>query len=241
LIINMEKQINSIKEQILNEIKSGKVKMRPKFYFILKFLLFGLCIIIFFAISLYLFSFIFFILNINGAWLLTGFGLGGIKSLLISLPWFLILIAVILVLLIEFFIASFNFAYRRPLIYSIAIVLLFAIIGGVLVPKTSLHQNLLLSAEKEKLPIFGPFYLNYSRIHFPDTHTGIVSSLSEEVIEIRELDGQMLRIPILGKEILPSNEKIEREDIIIMMGEKIKKFDRNCPCYQNSQHQLKMK
>lgn len=244
----MEKQTDSIKNNILEEIKSGKIKMRPKIYFWVKLVFFIFLVVILFLVSVFLISFILFVLNISGGWFLTKFGWGGIKSLFLSLPWLLILIALIFVFLVEIIISSFGFTYRRPLVYSLASLLVFAIVCGFVVHKTPFHQNLLLSAEGENLSIFGPFYLNYSRMQFPDTQTGVVSSLSDEIIEIREPNGHLLRISVPEKELLMVGqkiekeiEKIERDDVIMIKGGKIEKIDKDSPCYEYHQRQNKKK
>jgi len=237
----MTEKINSIKEKIISEIKSGKIKMRPRLYFWLKILIFTLGVIIFSIIALFLISFVFFSLNLNGGWLLTGFGFPGIKYLFISIPWLLVIIVLIFIFLVELVIANFRFAYRRPLVYSLALLLLFAIVGGFFVHKTSLHQRLLLSAEKEELPILGPIYINYSKMRFPNTHTGVISSLSEGVIEIREPNGVLLRIPVPGKEMLLEGKKIKKGDVIIMMDKKIKKVDEDSSCFKYNQRKVKPK
>jgi signal transduction histidine kinase len=235
----MTEKINSIKEKIINEIKSGKIKMRPKIYFWVKLVLFIFLVAVLFLVSVFLISFILFVLNISGGWFLTKFGWGGIKSLFFSLPWLLILIALIFVFLVEIIISSFGFTYRRPLVYSLAGLLVFAVICGIIIHKTPFHQNLLLSAEGENLPIFGPFYLNYSRMQFPDTQTGVVSSLSDEIIEIREPNGVLLRISVPGKELLPADKKIEKGDVIMMVNKKIKKVKEDSPCYKYNQRRVK--
>jgi len=247
----MEKQTDSIKNNILEEIKSGKIKMRPKIYFWVKLVFFIFLVAILFLVSVFLISFILFVLNISGGWFLTRFGWGGIKSLFLSLPWLLILIALIFVFLVEVIISSFGFTYRRPLVYSLAGLMVFAVICGILVHKTSFHQNLLLSAEGENLSIFGQFYLNYSRMQFPGTQTGVVSSLSDEIIEIREPNGHLLRILVPPGTPLPPGLKmenngeiekqIEKDDVIMIKGGKIEKVDKDSPCYEYHQRQNKKK
>jgi hypothetical protein len=54
----MTEKVNSIKDKIINEIKSGKIKMRPKIYFWVKLVFFVFLIAILFLLTIFLVSFI---------------------------------------------------------------------------------------------------------------------------------------------------------------------------------------
>ena len=92
---NNNSQKSLITGEVLEKIKSGQVKMRPKAHFVLKTALVALGFILIILFVLYLISFIVFTLRMSGIWFAPGFGLYGIKIFLFSLPWLLILIAII--------------------------------------------------------------------------------------------------------------------------------------------------
>ena len=108
-------QEKSIKNKVLEAIKSGQVKMRPRWYFILKTILVALGIVMIFLTLLYLISFIIFILRITGIWFAPAFGFEGYGIFLFSLPWLLVIISVLFAIILEVLVKRYSFAYRHRL------------------------------------------------------------------------------------------------------------------------------
>ncbi len=108
----------SIKERVLEKIKSKHIKMRPKFYFVLKTVLLAVGFFMVGALVLFLISFISFHLRASGIWYLPGFGPRGWGIYLRLMPWFLILAGLILILMLEILSKRCSFVWRRPVIYS---------------------------------------------------------------------------------------------------------------------------
>ncbi|MBU4141685.1 hypothetical protein KKE99_02325, partial [Patescibacteria group bacterium] len=84
------KNQKSIKESILSVIKSGQVKMRPRWHFVLKTALAAFGVIILVLTVLYLASFIIFVLRQTGVLFVPAFGLQGWFAFFTNLPIFLI-------------------------------------------------------------------------------------------------------------------------------------------------------
>ncbi|MBI4708670.1 MAG: hypothetical protein HY764_00495 [Candidatus Portnoybacteria bacterium] len=217
--MNNKLEKNPLRSRVVEKIKSGEIKMRPKSYFILKggLVIFGIFII--FIISLFIASLVAFYLRASGALLLPIFGLGGLKFFLFSLPWILILVSLFFVIVLEMFVRNFSFAYHRPLIYSFLIVALLIVGGGVVVAKTSLHTALYNSAQEGHLPFVGAFYQNQKALP-PGADIGIVSTSSEGIIEIKTQKGQNLKVIISPKASFPNGKNIEAGDKVMVAGEK---------------------
>src|SRR5205823_1531144 len=96
-------QNNITQKNILDKIKEGKIKMKPRAYFIARTVFFALGVIILLLFLIYLASFIVFSLRVSGLVFLPGFGFSGVRILFGSLPWLLIFLAAALIVLLEFF------------------------------------------------------------------------------------------------------------------------------------------
>ena len=85
----------SMKNDVLKAIQAGQVKMRPKWQFITKAALMVLGVVLAALATLYLVSFIVFILRQTGVLFVPAFGPGAFGVFFMSLPWLLILLAAV--------------------------------------------------------------------------------------------------------------------------------------------------
>ena len=215
---NNNLQKSSIADKIIHQIKDDKIKMRPKIYFILKSaaIAFGIFFVALFI--LYLISFIVFALRASGVWYLPCFGLRGIKTLFIMLPWLLILISVILIIILEILVKHFAFAYRKPVLYSILFVVIFALLGSFAVDRMGLQSGLFKRAEQGNLPIAGEFYSGLGKARNKDMRRGIVSEITDNGFLIKTRNNDILEIIITSETNFPFNEEIQENDTIIVFG-----------------------
>ena len=215
---NNNSQKSSIADKIIHQIKDDKIKMRPKIYFILKSaaIAFGIFFVALFI--LYLISFIVFALRASGVWYLPCFGLRGIKTLFIMLPWLLILISVILIIILEILVKHFAFAYRKPVLYSILFVVIFALLGSFAVDRMGLQSGLFKRAEQGNLPIAGEFYSGLGKAENKDMRRGIVSEITDNGFLIKTRNNDILEIIITSETNFPFNEEIQENDTIIVFG-----------------------
>lgn len=209
----------SIKERVLEKIKSGQVKMRPKIYFILKTILIGGGILGFGIFVVFLISFIKFHLRASGIWYLPGFGFRGLRIYLRLLPWFLIFISAVLILVLEILAKRFSFVYRQPIFYSLLAIILITLIGGFIIEKTSLHPKLLLQAREGKLPLVGHAYRDFGMPRFQDVYRGVVEEVIENGFKIRTFDDQLLTVVLVRDTKFPFGEEIQKGDSVVVMGE----------------------
>ncbi|MCX6729920.1 MAG: hypothetical protein NT058_00240 [Candidatus Portnoybacteria bacterium] len=211
--MNSNQEKNSIKDRILNEIKKGDIKMHPKFTYALKAIFVILAVLILIAIMIFLMSFIVFSLENNGAQFLVGSGIGGVLFLMHSLPWVLILIILIAILLIESLIKRFKFAYRRPLIYSLLVVLVAGVACGLLMHHESFHRGI-------SCLINDAFYEEKENINLPNTYKGKILESDENFIRIEEINGKVIEAIFPTESFGFEEREIERGDRIIFIGPK---------------------
>ena len=130
----------------------------------------------------------------SGLWFMPGFGLNGIGILFRSLPYFLIILALALIIFSEFFAEHFAFVYKRPMIYSLSAIVLIVIISAMATSQTSMHAGIFQRARENNLPIIKPFYEQASNIRPENMHAGIILDINELDFNIQTLSGQNLRV-----------------------------------------------
>lgn len=80
---------DKITQNVLDQIKSGQVKMHSRTYFFLKTFLSVVLVMLVAALVWFFFSLILFSLQRHGAFYIPLFGLVGIKAFVASFPWFI--------------------------------------------------------------------------------------------------------------------------------------------------------
>jgi uncharacterized SAM-binding protein YcdF (DUF218 family) len=216
--MNNENQ-KSISETVISKIKERQIKMRPRIYFIFKIgiLAFGLAMLTLSAI--FLTSFIFFSIRQSGLFFLGNFGFSGIRIILFSMPWLLILGVVALIVTSEFFADHFQFVYKRPVMYSVLAIIIIVILGGVALDFTPLHANLLMNAQKGEPSIAGHFYREFGAPKIPDVHYGSISEITNDGFKINTNRGEELNI-IINENTQVFDKNIKEGDSVMVFGKK---------------------
>jgi len=207
-----------LREKVFEKIKSGQIAMRPKFYFALKTLLISGIIFLVVLLMAFLVSFISFHLRASGIWYLTAFGWQGLGVYLRLLPWFLIILSIVLILLLEILARRFSFVWRRPLFYSLLAIILIAVVGGFVIEKSSLHPQLFWQAREGKLLLMGPMYREFGMPRFRDVHRGVVEEVTENGFKIRTFDEQLLTVVLVREPRFPLEKEIKQGDSVVVMG-----------------------
>jgi hypothetical protein len=225
------KQNKSISEQIITAARSGKLKMRPKWQFILRASLWLVGLAAVLLALLYLFSLFLFITRRTGVWIAPIFGFHGILIFLTSLPWLLVLAVLVFVVILEILVRRYYFAYRLPLLYSALGVLLVVVAGGIVLAGTPLHDILSHCPRPGNLPPAG-----LGRIGGPPCGTGIYRDLDPQRLEnihrgvISDFDGgnfiltdnqqEALHIIITRKTRLPFGDDFTVGDMVVVVGDR---------------------
>lgn len=208
----------SIREDILAAIKSGQVKMRPKWHFVLKAVLAVLGVLILLLTIFYLASFIIFILRQTGILFVPVFGPQGWYAFFAHLPLFLIILLIIFIIILELLVRHYSFAYRRPLLYSVLGISILAAIGAFAVANSSFHGGMSKYAEKNRETFVGRFYGEYGRPRFRDVHRGMIIEMINSGFTMRNRREEVLTIIISRRTRLPLGADFSSGDIVVVFG-----------------------
>lgn len=203
----------------LEKIKIGDIHMKPKYYFLFKGTMLILGIILICCIAMYVASLMIFFLNSQDVITLSHFGFRGLHLLLISLPWFLILLLIILVILIELFIKRFALVYQRPLFYSLVIIIFLVVTGATLIERASLHRKVFAMTEHQHIPVVGPFYKKVNRAKPHPTQKGVIIDKKPTLFVVQTPQNEKIIVFITSSTTyIPHQESFTVQDTIIVMG-----------------------
>lgn len=160
----------SLKEKLMNEIKSGEVAMTPRVYFTLQWVALVGTIAAILLVTVFIVNFIFFSIRLNTSEQLLGFGPQGFGAFLHFFPWHLAITDITLVFLLQWLLRRFKFGYRIPLLYLIGGLILGAgLIGFALDRATPFNDR--LHEGRGRLP--GPMRGFYDGAKRPHKGSGI--------------------------------------------------------------------
>ena len=213
-----QQQKQSFQESIIAKIKNGKIKMHPRLYFILKALLVALAIFAVVLTVLYCLSFTVFMMRANGAWFLPRFGPPGARIFFGSLPWFLILATIVLILILEFLAKKFAIIYRRPIVYSIIGIVLIVSLGVFALDRTRFHPNLFRQARQGHWPIMESIYRQPGLTGLKDAHRGVVTELTDNGFKLKKLNDEILQITTDEKTRFFPDQNLDENDVVVVMG-----------------------
>jgi hypothetical protein len=170
---NQEKK--DVRQNIMNAIQGGRIKMRPKWHFVLKSALFILGVFIVLFLLLYFVSFTAFSVHQTGLDFAPGFGSRGWFDFIRYFPWFLVLLCIVFLGILEVLVRKFSFAYKKPLLYSALAIIALATLGGIAMAQSPFHPGFERFARRNHLPFAPDFYGHYeAQGQYDDIHRGTV-------------------------------------------------------------------
>lgn len=212
------RQQKTIKENILSTIKSGEIKMRPKWHFVLKTALAILGGAILALTILYLASFIIFFLRQTGLMFVPAFGWQGWYVFFSHLPIFLIILVLAFIVVLELLVRHYAFAYRRPLLYSAIGIFALVLIGSLMMANSRIHGGMLRYADNNKDTTIGRFYSDYGRPRFTDVHRGMIVNMMNDGFLMQDRREETMTVIITRRTRLPFGADFTSGDIVVVFG-----------------------
>ncbi|CAN5755144.1 hypothetical protein BH11PAT2_BH11PAT2_02130 [soil metagenome] len=148
----------SVRQAVLDKIRTGEVRRRPRAYFLLRVATAIVVSIVVLVVSVLVISFILFSVHESGEQFLLGFGGHGIQVFLQLFPWALAITAFVLLLVLEWVLRGFKFSYRIPLLNVFLGIVGVSVILSVLINFTPFHAHFLQVSNQGNLPVVGSLY-----------------------------------------------------------------------------------
>ncbi len=130
----MKKQ--TVKKEILKKIKSGEIKMKPKWFFLLGSVLSVVGLISSFVFTAFIINLIIFILKPH-------YGPNypfQINLILKNFPWWLLVLSLISLISGIFFLKKFDFSYKKNSLFVFFIIVFSIIIGAIFFDRFGLND-----------------------------------------------------------------------------------------------------
>lgn len=213
-----EEEKNSISQNVLEQIHSGKIKQTSRAYFMFRLGLFVVAVIVLALLVIYIASLVFFGLRSSGAWFAPGFGMSATRSALLVVPWMLVGCVAIAVVLLELLVKHFGFAYRRPAVYSVAGIIVLVLIAGYALTLTPLHRSLYRQAHGPKPPFWSAMYKGLDAGPGQRLHAGFVGKLAEQSFLLNAREGIDFQVYITPTTKLPVEHELREGDFVLVFG-----------------------
>ncbi len=205
----------SIREYVIEAVKCGDVKMRPKWHFVVQAIIAIIGGIILALLVLFIASLIIFMLRQSGALFVPVFGLSGWLAFILALPWVLIFFCVALIIGFEILLRKYS--YKQPLVYSILGVAIITIVGGVALAQTSIHVRIGRFAQEKKIPLAAPLYRQSER-DLDDIHPGQIVQILNNGFIMSDRRGSTTNVFITDDTRLPFDASFATSDLVIVFG-----------------------
>lgn len=209
--------MNHDENKIFDTIKSGKVKMRPRWYFILQATL-GIVasVVLFFAI-IFLTIFTVFIQHETGAGLAVSYGLTGWLIFLRALPWTLILTAIVFIILLAILAKRYAFVYQRPLIYALMGIVVLVVIFTLIITATPFYSAV-FTATPGSSGVFIDDIYHYETTPLGSVHRGEVTLIANNGFLLQNSEGETSTVIFAPGTALKPGDFRAGEQVVVFGG-----------------------
>lgn len=214
--MNIKEIKNSVWEKLNDKIQQQKLEVKDKKYFVWKNIFSLATIFLFVLVVLFCFSFIFFFISRNNLFGFSHFGLRGWQTLFFAFPWFLLILAIVLIFILELIFKKYQLVYRRPLVYSLGVLLICAFVFGTIIARTSWHDQLLEQAHDKQLPFLGRMYRNFDEPK--NLHVGKLQEQTEAMWIMQSRRGDLQFVLISANTNFPQGDNFSVGDFLLVSG-----------------------
>ncbi len=215
--IENNKQEKSISEAVLRTIESGNAKQSPKWHFMLRGVLWAAVSVLALVCLLFVVSLAAFTISENKILAARDFGWLGAGTMLVSLPWILFGVIAILIFAVESLTRRYSFAYRRPLLYSIAAILVIVFGGSLLLDQARFHESMERYSDDRHLPVAFVYHGDMGR-PIINLHTGIIEGFNPDGFLMRSRFDEMLSVIINERTSFPRGKTFVEHDPVLVIG-----------------------
>lgn len=209
---------SKLSQEVLNKIKKDDIKMKSEMHFALRAILWVAATVSVLLLGLFVVSFIFFVYRANALDAFHVLGASGIGPILKALPWILIITALVIVVVLEMLGKHFAFVYKKPLVYSMLVVLIILVFGGMAIGRTQLHEKAFELALEHRLPVAGRLYDRFGNRALENVNHGTIIKVTDGGFIMEARNGKTFNVQITKQTKVPLNYEPKINQRIIVLG-----------------------
>ncbi|MEY4747257.1 MAG: hypothetical protein RLZZ416_306 [Candidatus Parcubacteria bacterium] len=212
---------DSLKGVVMEAIAEGRVRMRPRWHFLIysAFGVVGVAIVS--LLLVYVASLAVFFMRESGALFTPSFGMRGWFVLLRGLPWILITLVLVFIALLQLLARRYRFVYQKPLIASLIVIVSIVFLGGWAVGESPLHRQLADGAHHGNLPPPAGF-LYGTGLRPPrekELYHGVIARILPEGFILADFKDATSTVLISRGTRLPFGADFEPGDFVVVIGD----------------------
>jgi hypothetical protein len=218
-----EEKDTSVRSGVMDAIEKGRIRMRPRWHFVLLSALALVGVLIVFLTLLYVSSLAVFFLRDSGVWFAPSFGMRGWWTLVRGLPWLLILLLILFVLFLQLLVRRYAFVYQKPLLASVLGILFVIFAGGFAIAQTPMHRFLALSARHGDLPPpLGFWYGDTFRAPPPpELYRGVIIAMNQHQLILVDPAAGTTTVILTPRTRLPYGSDFSVGTSVVVVGDPI--------------------
>lgn len=216
--MNTDNDKRSAAEKVLDSIREGRVKKLSGRYFTLRTILKIAGAVFASLVLLHLVGFFHATLYRNGLIYAPRFGFHGWLAFFGGLPFFIIALSIIFIVILLMYFRRHRLVYRRPLLYSAAVLVLVTLVAGHLISRTGFHAQLLHHASG--VPVLGIFYRHYLAHGAHNMHRGAVIETNESGFVMKNDSDEILTVFFGPETHFPDGNQFETGDEVFVFGKR---------------------
>jgi len=208
----------AMQQSILEAIEGGKVKIRPKWFFVLQTATAILGGVILGLFLIYVVGFMLFLLRQSGVLFAPAIGFSGIYLFFELLPWLLVVLSLVLLLGLVLFVSHYPFAYHRPIMYSLLGIFIVVTIISFFITFLPFDTGFL---GYTNLSSVGGHYNDYAAGELSGVHSGEIMAIVANGFVLQGLSGETSTVLFVGG-ISPSDigNGLQAGDRVVVFGER---------------------
>lgn len=215
----MEHTPNDTAGTVIERIKQAGVSMKPRWHFVLHGALGLLGIALAAGVAVYLVSLFLFLIRLSGAGAAPMFGLHGTLLFLTTAPWFLILIALMCIVLIEMLVRTHAATYRKPALYVLLAIIGLITVSSVLVAQVGIHDRILRMDERG---VVGGWYREAGMPpRGAGVHAGSVAALTDTGFALESRRNERLIIRVSSSTQFVDGRPVVVNDAVVVIGNRV--------------------
>lgn len=216
---------HDIKTQVLGKIRSGNLKMHPRYYFMVRVAALALLTIAILLFTIFICNFILFSIRINSSDSFLYFGPRGWGAFLASFPWEFLAVDAGLAIVLLRLLREFKFGYKSPFLFIAGGLVLLTIVAGVILDRaTDFNDRFLRGADAHELPSpLGEFYRDAHRLPPPGEGSCrcTVVSVNGNAIIVSDLRASTTPFTVMVPAgALATTSGLEPGDVIFIAGDR---------------------